>query len=152
MQIAKPPHDRFVFRGLDESTYSKYCNKYSQCKRYGYREIVSWTTGAGVKDLVIEIGKGTVKKWGRKKLGIIIISCCAYIATPAVALVTNSSKRINYAKTAHTAIACTVEYIEDSANLGYLPFDMIFFGQPIPIGDEGRLNFFGKDLDPFNIE
>lgn len=152
MQVVKPPHDRFVFKGLDDSTYSKYCTRYSQCKRYGYRGIVAWATGAGVKNLVIEIGKGTVRKWGRNKLGIIIIFCCAYVATPALSLITNSTKMLNYAKTAHTVISSTVEYIEDSANLAYLPFDMILFGQPIPIGEEGRLNLFGNDLDPFNID
>jgi len=104
-----------------------------------------------VKDVVIEISKGVVRKWGRKKIGILIVSCCTYIATPAVAFITNSTKLIKGAKTAHTAIACTAESIEDSANLAYLPFDIILFGQPIPIGEDGRFNVFGNDLDPFNI-
>lgn len=69
---------------------------------------------------------------------------CTYFATPAVSFITNSTKLVRGAKIAHTTIACAAEYIEDSANLAYLPFDIILFGQPVPIGKEGRFNVFGE--------
>lgn len=59
---------------------------------------------------------------------------------------------VRAAKTAHTTIACAAEYIEDAANLAYLPIDLVLFGQPISIGSEERFNIFGKGLYPFDID
>lgn len=150
--INRPPHGRYLFSNLDDSTYVKYVKKYSSVKRHGYRAIVAWATGLGIKDVVIEACKGTVRKWGREKIGIIIVSCCIYVATLAVAFITNSSRWLRTAKVANTFVSCTAEYIEDSANLTYLPLDVVLFGCPVPIGQEGRFNIFGNFADFLDIE
>jgi hypothetical protein len=33
MQIIKPPHNRYALSCLDNTTYAKYTNAYSVCKR-----------------------------------------------------------------------------------------------------------------------
>lgn len=36
--ITKPMHDKYILKGLDNSTYVKYANVYAGCKRWGVRE------------------------------------------------------------------------------------------------------------------
>ena len=59
MEISKPNHNKFIFKNLDEDTYVEYAKRYSLCKRTGYRGIVCFVSGLGMKDLAIEIVKGT---------------------------------------------------------------------------------------------
>ena len=52
---------------------------------------------------------------------------------PAIVFITNSTKIVQNAKRIHTLVAYTTECVEDSANLAYLPIDILLFGQPIQV-------------------
>ena len=45
MQVAKPPHNRYILSCMDECTYIKYADAYSCCKRWGVRGIYAFLTG-----------------------------------------------------------------------------------------------------------
>ena len=150
MQLALPDHKRYILHDWNESKYHEIANKYSKAKKYGFRAAVATVTGSGVKDITVEFIKGSVRKWGRQKIGIFIAGSYAYVTSLMIPLITNSTKLIKGAKTVHTCIAYTVECFEDSANLVWLPLDLAIFGQPIPIGDSGRFNLLGDDLDFLN--
>ena len=44
MELSKPLHNKFIFHGLDEKTYTKYAETYSKCKKYGFRGISAFVS------------------------------------------------------------------------------------------------------------
>ena len=75
----------------------------------GYRDIVAWSSSVGCKDkdVVVEIIKVSVRKWGH--VGLFIVSFCTYVATLTVPMITNITRIVRAATTAHTTIACAAE-------------------------------------------
>ena len=147
MELSKPPHNKFIFQGLDEKTYTKYVGTYSKCKKYGFRGISAFVAGTGVKDALFEVTKQSVKRYGRQKIGVFIMGSCGYIIGPAVTLITKSKKVVKVAQITHSCVAFAAECVEDCANLAYIPFDLALFGQPVPIGDDNRFDLFGNGFD-----
>ena len=138
--INKPPHNRFLLSACDEDQYCKFVSRYQKAKKYGIRAVVGYLSGAEIYQIVGEIGKGALRTWGRKKLagaGLILVG---WVGGPLAIGFTNGTKIVRTAKAVHTAAAFMIEVVEDSANLPYLPLDMLFFGQPIPIGETNRFN------------
>lgn len=152
MLISKPGHSNYVFNFCDEIAYELYANNYAMAKKVGFRACVALFTSVGVWGIVKEAIRGEVRTWGRKKLGTLILSSCGWAGCAVIPLVTNSTKIIKGAKVIHNNLAYCGEVIEDSANLVWLPLDLICFGQPIPIGVVNRFHLMGKnttDTDPF---
>lgn len=138
--INKPPHNRFLLSACDEDQYCKFVSRYQKAKKYGIRAVVGYLSGAEIYQIVGEIGKGALRTWGRKKLagaGLILVG---WVGGPLAIGFTNGTKIVRTAKAVHNAAAFMIEVVEDSANLPYLPLDMLFFGQPIPIGETNRFN------------
>lgn len=150
MQINKPSHRKYLLRDLDEVSYSELAIKYSKAKRYGYRASVAVLTGSGYKDVAIELSKGTLRKWGREGLAFLGTSVLTWAGTPFLPLITNSTKIVKTATAVHTGISYAGQCLENSGNVGFLLPDMIFFGQPIPIGENGRFNIMSNITDIFN--
>jgi hypothetical protein len=140
MQVSKPSHNKYLFARLDEIAYKEYASKYSFYKRMGFRGMCAWASGCGVLGLVFDVAKGTAKE----KITVAIFSCVGYVCSPLVCAVTNATSIINGAKRIHNTCAFAFECFEDGQNLAYLPFDMFFFGQPIPCGDKHRFELFGN--------
>jgi hypothetical protein len=138
--INKPPHNRFLLSACDEDQYCKFVSRYQKAKKYGIRAVVGYLSGAEIYQIVGEIGKGALRTWGRKKLagaGLILVG---WVGGPLAIGFTNGTKIVRTAKAVHNAAAFMIEVVEDSANLPYLPLYMLFFGQPIPIGETNRFN------------
>jgi hypothetical protein len=138
--INKPPHNRFLLSACDEDQYCKFVSRYQKAKKYGVRAVVGYLSGAEIYQIVGEIGKGALRTWGRKKLagaGLILVG---WVGGPLAIGFTNGTKIVRTAKAVHTAAAFMIEVVEDSTNIPYLPLDMLFFGQPIPIGETNRFN------------
>lgn len=66
--INKPPHNRFLLSACDEDQYCKFVSRYQKAKKYGIRAVVGYLSGAEIYQIVGEIGKGALRRWGRKKL------------------------------------------------------------------------------------
>ena len=143
----KPMHSRFVLRTLNATQYKGYAKQYSNAKAGGIRCVCAWASGAGVIGIAIDLGKGIVIDYGKRKLAAICINACAYILTPAVVVVTNASRVVSVSKKVHSISAFIFECIEDSTNLGFLPLDLALFGQPIPIGSSNRFNLLTNHTD-----
>ena len=151
MQIIKPNHKKFILRNLDDGQYSRYAKSYSRSKRYGMRGIYCFLTGTELYEVVKETLKGTVVQYGKRRLAGVVVSFSAYICTPAVAVITNSTKVVKVCKRIHTAVSYVGEAGEDMSNLSFLPVDMLVFGQPIPIDKKGRFDLLSNSSDPLDF-
>ena len=108
MELSKPRHNKYIFQCLDEKIYTKYVGTYSKCKKYGFRGISVFVAGTGIKDAVFEITKQSVKRYGRQKIGIVIMGSCGYIIGPVVTLITKSKKVVKIAQITHSCVAFAV--------------------------------------------
>ena len=147
MDFIKPTKGKFVFNKISQDVYNTYAKQYQSAKKIGVRGITAWATGAGVVDIVKEVAAGTIRTWGRRKIGAVILGSAGYVCSPVVTLVTNSTTIINSTKRVHSSIAYAIECFDDFGGLMYLPLDQILFGQPIPMGEVGRFNFYTEFQD-----
>lgn len=147
MQVSIPTHKRYLLKDCDNWTYYSVATKYSNAKKYGFRAAVAVVTGSGIKDITVEVIKDSVKMCGRQKIGSFIVGTCTYIASPALALVTNFTKIVKTAKTAHACVAYIAEILEDTSNFVWLPLDLAIFGQPVPMSKDGKFNLMVDSLD-----
>ncbi len=138
----------YALFSLDQAQYHTYACNYQKFKKVGIKAVYAWAIGAGVLEVAKEISVGAVCTWGRIKLGSVIIGGVAYICPPAISFITNSTTIINGTRRVHSAVAFVLECADDLGGLAYLPLDMAIFGQPIPMGDSDRFNWF-KDVEDF---
>jgi hypothetical protein len=145
--IKKPPHNRFLLSACDEDQYSKLAARYQKAKKYGTRAAVGVLTGAEIYQIVGEISKGALRTWGRQKAATVATILIGWVSGPVAIGFTNGTKVVRTAKAVHTAAAFMIEVAEDTANLSYLPLDMLFFGQAIPMGENNRFNILTNMTD-----
>ena len=147
----KPTHGKFIFRNLNSTQYKTYAKQYSKVKAGGIRCVYAWASGAGVMGVITDVGKGVVINYGKRKFAAVCINAGAYVLSPAVVVFTNASKIVNISKSVHSTASFCFECTEDSTNLAFLPIDMVFFGQPIPIGAKNRFNLFTNHTDFLDV-
>jgi hypothetical protein len=147
----KPPHTKYALKNLNETQYKIYAKQYSCVKAGGIRAVYGWAGGLGLWGVAKDVTKGVVIDYGKRKLAAVCINAGAYVISPAVVVFTNASKIVNISKAIHSTAAFCFECVEDSSNLVFLPLDMAFFGQPIPIGAPNRFNLFAEKLDFLDI-
>lgn len=140
VSISKPKHKRYALQALDDGAYIKFVNGYSIAKKFGVKSVWIYISSSGVYELCKEVFKGEIRKYGRKKLGVGIVSFLGWVGSPVIPLITNSTKIIKLTNSTHTIITFFVETCEDCTNLAWLPLDVALTGQPIPIGEAGRYN------------
>ena len=117
MQVVKPNHNKFILRDLEDSQYSRYAKLYSRCKRYGMRGIYCFLRGTGLIEVVKERLKVTVVQYDKHCLAGVVVSLSAYICTPAITVITNSTKTVKICKRVHTTVSYVAEAGEDRSNL-----------------------------------
>jgi len=147
IMLNKPPHNRYLLSTCEDAQYCKFVTRYQKAKKYGFRAVVGYLSGAEIYQIAGEIGKGALRSWGRKKAGGAVIILMGWVGGPAVITFTNGTKFVRTAKTIHTGAAFLMEVVEDSGNLVYLPIDLLFFGQPIPMGENNRFNILTNVTD-----
>jgi hypothetical protein len=138
--ISKPLHNRFLLAGCDQVQYCNFVSRYQKAKKYGIRAVASLLSGAEIYQIVGEISKGTLRTWGRQKVATAATIVIGWVGGPVAIGFTNATKVVRTAKAVHTAAAFIIEIAEDTTNLSYLPLDLLFFGQPIPMGENNRFN------------
>ena len=147
ISISKPSHNKYLLATCDEIAYSKIVCKYQKAKKYGIRAVVGYLSGAEIYQIVGEIGKGALRTWGRQKAATVATILIGWVSGPVAIGFTNGTKVVRTAKAVHTAAAFMIEVVEDSTNLSYLPLDMLFFGQAIPMGENNRFNILTNMTD-----
>jgi hypothetical protein len=147
MQVTKPFHKRYLLSSLDNETYCKYATVYGHAKCYGVRGIYGFLTGIGLYSVVKDLAKGHVVQYGKRRLSAVVISGCAYISAPAVAVLTNATRIVKTCQVIFVGIGYAAEAIEDASQVPFLPFDMIIFGQPISITKPGRFSNWSNLTD-----
>lgn len=140
MKVTKPPHKRYLLSFLDNAIYCKYATVYGHAKCYGVRGIYVFLTGTGLYSIVKDLAKGHVVQYGKRRLSAILISSCAYISAPAVAVLTNATRVVRTCKVIFVGIGYVAEAFEDASQVPFLPLDMIIFGQPISVTKPGRFS------------
>ena len=151
MNVLKPPYQHYVFNGLDQHSYNKYATLYSNSKRWGVKGIYAFLGGTGVVD-VVSVFKGvaqnTVVEYGKRRLATVVVVACSYVAAPAIAVITNSTRVVKTCKVIYTTIGYVLEACEDASQVTFLPLDLLLFGQPIPANKGGRYSSWSdmKDL------
>lgn len=147
----KPMHNKFIFRNLNSTQYQTYAKNYSRAKAGGIRGIYAWASGVGVAGIAKDLAKGIAIDYGRRKLAIVCLTAGAYVLSPGVVVITNASQVIKIAKNIHNTASFCFECAEDTSNLFLLPFDLAFFGQPIPVGADNRFSWFTNHTDFLDI-
>ena len=147
----KPSHGRFAFRTVNNTQYKTYAKQYSRAKAGGIRCVYAWASGTGVLGVAKDVGKGIVVDYSKRKFAAVCINAGSYILSPAIVVFTNATKIVKIAKCVHSSAAFVFECVEDSTNLAFLPFDLAFFGQPIPIGSSNRFNLFDNSTDFLDV-
>jgi len=147
MQIIKPPHNRYALSCLDNTTYVKYANVYSGCKRWGVRGIYAFLGGTGLWGIAKEVAQGSVVQYGKRRLATIVIGGATYICAPAVAVITNATRVVKSCKIVYTSIGYVMEAAEDASHVPFLPLDLVLFGQPVPANKEGRFSSWSNITD-----
>jgi len=150
MKVTKPPHNRFLLRGLNNDTYIKYATTYSTCKRYGVRGIYGFLGGTGLWGVVKEASQGTIVQYGKRRIATVVIGGASYICAPAVAVLTNATRVVKSCKLVYTTIGYVMEACEDASHVPFLPLDLLLFGQPIPANKEGRFSSWANMTDVIN--
>lgn len=148
MLITKPKHGRaYAFNKLDNARYVEFAERYSYCKRWGFRGVAAFATGTGVYGVVTQVVKGQVIQYGKRRLAVLCIGACTYVCAPALAVITNATKVVNASKAVYTTIGYIGEALEDIGTLWCLPIDLALFGQPIPTGESSRFSQIDKFED-----
>lgn len=150
MQFAKPPYKRYLLHDFNSERYCQYADKYSKYKKYGVRGVYLFLIGTGLYGVVLEFGKGKIVQYGKRRLASVVVLCAGYACAPAIAVITNAAKIVKGVKTAHTTLSYIGETAEDLSNVSFLPLDILLFGQPIPVGEPGRLNILSNMTDIFD--
>lgn len=140
LNIRKPTHKRYILHGLSNSTYVKYATVYSRCKNQGNRGIMSFLTGTNLLGVVREVVRGNLIQYGKRRIATVVISRAAYICSPAVAVLTNSTKIIRCCQVVFTSVGFVMEAVENVSHMTYIPLDLIIFGQPITAVEPGRFS------------
>jgi hypothetical protein len=147
MQICKPLQNRYALCRLDNETYVKYTTAYSGCKRWGVRGIYTFLGGTGLFGVAKEIAKGTVVRYGKRRLAAVVIGGVTYICAPAVAVIINATRVVKYCKWVYTSVGYVMEVMEDASHVPFLPLDLALFGQPIPANTDGRFSSWSNITD-----
>ena len=147
MQINKPPHNLYALCCLDNSTYIKYTNAYSGCKRWGVRGIYTFLGGTGLWGVAKEVTQGTLVQYSKRRLATIVIGGATYVCAPAVAVLTNATRVVKSCKLVYTSVDYVMEAIEDASHIPFLPLDLVLFGQPVPANKDGRFSSWSNITD-----
>lgn len=147
MLITKPKNNRYVLHNVDNATYVKSAIGYSNAKKYGLRGIYSYLTGIGLWGVAKEALKGTFIQYGKRRLAIVVVDIGIWVRAPAVAVLTNSTKIVNITKTVYSLVCWAGEASEDLSNVSFILFDIVVFGQPIPLGEPNRFNVWSNFTD-----
>lgn len=147
MQITKPPHNRYALSCLDNLTYVKYANVYSNCKCWGVRGIYAFLGGTGLWGVAKDIAKGTMVQYGKRRLATVVIGGATYICATAVAVITNATRVVKCCKVVYTSVGYVMEAVEDASHIPFLPLDLVLFGQPVPANKDGRFSSWSNITD-----
>jgi hypothetical protein len=147
MLIVKPTCNKYALSNLNATDYSQMARKYSSAKKYGLRGVFTFASFAGVFGVVRDIAKGVVINYGKRKFAAVVLNGALYICSPAVIVFTNATSIVKTATRVHTFSSFIFECVEDTGNVLFLPFDFALFGQPIPVGEDGRFDIINNTTD-----
>jgi hypothetical protein len=147
MQITKPPHNQYALSCLNNTTYVKYANVYSGCKRCGVRGIYTFLGGTGLWGIAKEVAQGSVVQYGKRRLATIVIGGASYVCDPAVAVITNATCVVKSCKIVYTSVGYVMEAVEDTSHVPFLPLDLVLFGQPVLANKDGRFSSWSNITD-----
>ena len=150
MQIAKPVHRNYILRSCKPDNYTKYAEGYSRAKRYGIRASYTWLSGVGLWGVVIDVAKGEVVWYGKRKIAVVVIGACSTVSAPAIAVLTNYTKAKAACQAVYSTTTVVAECCEDLSNVPFLMLDYAVFGQPISIGEIGQFNKWQNVHDIIN--
>ena len=149
MQVYKPPHNKYLLKNVDESTYIRYYLGYSNAKKAGFRSAVTFLSGQGICTIAWELSKGQIICYGKRKLGYAIVGGISWVAGPLLPIITNSTKALKIARVAHRTAAQAMEISENSCCAFLFAVDLTVFGQGVPVGEPGRFNIMYNCTDIF---
>lgn len=147
LSISKPPHRKYILYNLDESTYCKYATVYSTCKCWGVKGIYAFLGGTGLAGVVMDAAKGTVVQYGKRRLATAVVGFASYVCSPAIAVITNTTRIVKTSKVVYTTVGCVAESFEDASQATFIPLDFVLFGQIIPANKADRYTNWGNVTD-----
>jgi len=115
-------------------------NGYSQAKKFGFRSAVGYLSGQNIVQIFYDLGKGQLVYWGKRRIGYAIVSYIGWVAAPIMPIITNSTKVVRVANFTHRVTSEIFQISENGACAWLYPIDLLVFGQPVPLGSEGRFN------------
>lgn len=106
-------HTRYAFHNLTTTDYTSYACKYSACKRYGFRGVVSFATGTGTLGVVKSVLKGRLVQYGKRRVVGVFLTGVTYTSAPAIAILTNATRVIKVCKNVYNVGGWGIEAEED---------------------------------------
>lgn len=146
MNSNKPPHSRYAISWLYNETYTNSTITYSNYKPLDVRDIYAFLGGSGLWAVVIEVSPGTVVQYRKRCLATLVITGAIYlyVCMPAVVIITNATKVIKTCKIVYTTIGFTMELVQDSSHVTFLPLDLLLVGKPIRANKPNHFSFWSK--------
>ena len=121
--------------------------RYRIAKRYGIKAAWGVVTGSGVLQLAKEVAKGEIVKYGKQKVGSLILLGCIHVGLGAVPLVTNSTKIIKYVMKAHSVTSCIYRCAHDASEVPLVALDFMLFGEYVPSCPDDGYRLFNVSSD-----
>jgi hypothetical protein len=118
-----------------------------QNKRY---HLLLECLGQNIAHITYEVGKGQLIYWGKRRFGYALVSYVGWVAAPVMPIITNSTKVLKIANFTHRVTSEIFEISENGACAWMYPIDLVVFGQPVPVGSEGRFNIISNATDVFD--
>lgn len=110
----------------------KFKEQYRKAKNYGIKAAYGVIIGVGVLEVTTDFTKGEIIRYGRRRVGLLILLACTHVNLGLVPLITNSTKIIKYAKTAHSVTSCICRCAHDASEVLLVALDFLLFGEYVP--------------------
>ena len=150
MKFRKPLHTRYLLSSLNNDDYCIYASVYSDYKKHGIRGIYAFIAGTKIADVILDISKGKIIQYGKRRLAVAVLASSTYISCPALCVITNNTKVAKVCKLVYTSIVFVFEFCEDLSYISFLPLNAIIFGQPISATTPGRFTSWTEITDVIN--
>ena len=140
MKLVKPYYNRNIFWCLDDVTYTRYSDVYSNLKLWRVQSIYEFLASIRLFGIVKEMAKGTIVKSNKRRLVSVILVNASYGCLLTVKVIINSTGIVKSCKIVYTSVHYLTEAFEDPLQVPFLLLDLILFRQAIVANKEKCFN------------
>lgn len=141
---SRSPH---LLQNMNETEKCALEQQYAIAKSYGVRACLAVLSGSGGLCLAKEAGKGVITYYGKRWIGGTMVVIGGYLGFGGIPLLTNATKVVGYAKSAHAFCATVMDATESTAGLPLTFVELAVFGRPVQKSDNSTFNLYPNGTD-----